>query len=349
MFDVENKKEIEKFGSLLSESKRIVLIGPINPDGDCIGSIAGMMYFFKAAGMTVQVVIPNSYPDFLNFLVDKESIKSIINAKYHPVCAEKSIKVADLIICMDLNALSRIDDIGKAVEVTKSKKVLIDHHPQPNGDFDIVFSDPALSSASELTYWIIKELSRYFNISVPDKSKVSLYTGMMTDTNNFANSVVSSTFKMASELLEAGVDKEFIQRNVFSGFSEARMRLMGYMLYENMKIIPELHASVMIITKEIKDKFKFSEGDSEGFVNLGLNIKEVSVAALFTESEDFVRVSLRSKGNFSVNALSRAYFNGGGHERAAGGRVKISINDIGDYFEQSLKKFIEENNISMDN
>src|SRR5574344_812241 len=168
MFDVENKKEIEKFGSLLSESKRIVLIGHINPDGDCIGSIAGMMYFLKAAGMTVKVVIPNSYPDFLNFLVDKESIKSIINAKYHPVCAEKSIKVADLIICMDFNALSRIDDIGKAVEVTKSKKVLIDHHPQPNGDFDIVFSDPALSSASELTYWIIRSEEHTSELQSPD-------------------------------------------------------------------------------------------------------------------------------------------------------------------------------------
>lgn len=343
---MENKIEIEEFSSLLAESKRIVLIGHINPDGDCIGSIIGLMCFLKEAGLAVEVVIPNNYPDFLSFLVNSEKI---IVAKYDPAGAEKSIEAADLIICMDFNALSRIDNLGKLVELSNSKRVLIDHHPQPKGIFDMIFSDPSLSSASELTYWMIKELSGYFNLPIPERSRVALYTGMMTDTNNFANSVVASTFKMASELLEAGVDKEFIQRNVFSGFSEARMRLMGYMLYENMKIIPELHASVMIITKEIKDKFKFSEGDSEGFVNLGLNIKEVSVAALFTESEDFVRVSLRSKGNFSVNALSRAYFNGGGHERAAGGRVKISINDIGDYFEQSLKKFIEENNISMDN
>lgn len=343
---MDNRKEIEELAILLSESKSIVLIGHTNPDGDCIGAITGMIYFLRNAGYDVMAVVPTGYPDFLSFLVEEGSI---LVAKTDFDRSSELIARADLIICVDFNSLSRIDDLGKVVEKSKAKKVLVDHHPQPEGNFNIMFSEVSLSSASEFVYWIIKGLSGYLNTAIPQRSRVSLYTGMMTDTNNFSNSVVASTFKMASELLEAGVDKEFVQQQVFGGFSEGRMRMMGYMLYDNMRIIPHLHASVMVITKEIKERFGFSDGDSEGFVNLGLNIKDVYVSALFTEteSEDYVRVSLRSKGDFSVNALSKAYFNGGGHERAAGGRLKIDIGDVSDYFEESMEKYMKDNALSL--
>ena len=136
------------------------------------------------------------------------------------------------------------------------------------------------------------------------KSALPLYTGMMTDTNNFSNSVLPSTFRMAGELMEAGVDKEWVQKMVFGGYSESRMRLMGHMLVENMKIIPQYNASVMVLTRAMKERFNFTDGDSEGFVNLALNIKDVKVSGFFTEGEEFIRVSLRSKDDFSVNRLA---------------------------------------------
>ena len=167
---------------------------------------------------------------------------------------------------------------------------------------------------------------------------------MMTDTNNFANSVLPSTFMMASELMELGVDKEWVQKMVFGGYSQSRMRLMGHMLYENMKIFPEYGAALMILTKETKEKFNFADGDSEGFVNLALNIKSVRVSGFFTEGDEFVRVSLRSKDDFSVNRLARGYFNGGGHERAAGGRLFIPVSQVEEYFIKSLAEFVEKEN-----
>ena len=141
--------------------------------------------------------------------------------------------------------------------------------------------------------------------------------------------------------MEAGVDKEWVQKMVFGGYSESRMRLMGHMLSTNMKILPQFNAAIMILTKEMKEKFNFEDGDSEGFVNLALNIRSVRISALFTESDDFIRVSLRSKDDFSVNRLSRAHFNGGGHERAAGGRLFIPVEEVEEYFSKSLEEFME--------
>jgi phosphoesterase RecJ-like protein len=170
----------------------------------------------------------------------------------------------------------------------------------------------------------------------PDVAR-SLYVGMMTDTNNFSNSVNSGTFVMASKLMEAGIDKDMLQHLVFGGFSESRMRLLGHMLLNKMVIISKFGAGYITLSLQEQNQYNFSEGDSEGFVNLPLNIKGVNISALFTEKEDHIRVSLRSTNDFSVNRLSRMYFNGGGHERAAGGKLYIPFSEVSEYFEKALE------------
>lgn len=329
-------RNIEKLKVLIAGAERIILVGHVNPDGDSIGSLMGMNGYLEEMGKVVMAVVPNNYPYFLQFLDPGRKIK-IFNQAGREVI--DFIHRADLIICMDFNALRRIDELGEVISGSSAVKVLIDHHPQPEPVFDLMYSDTASSSTCELVYWIIKEM--HSGIKLSQESADALYTGMVTDTNNFANSVRALTFKMAGELLEAGVDKEKIQRKVFGGFNEERMRLMGYMLYDNMKLYSRYNAGIMVLTNEMKQRFGFEEGDSEGFVNLPLSIKSVRVSALFTQEPDCVKVSLRSKDSFSVNRFAREYFNGGGHEKAAGGKVYIPISEVEAYFIRAIGEFME--------
>ena len=331
-------EKVRKFISLLSDSKKITIVSHVNPDGDAIGSTTGFKYFLESNAIHASVVVPNKYPQFLGFLDDKGEV---VVFKDNEAAATELIESSDLIICMDFNSLKRIEELGTVIENCSARRVLIDHHLQPETCFDIIFSDPQASSTCEVAYYLIRDMVKENPAFEPLnlKSGISLYTGLMTDTNNFANSVRPQTFNMACELLECGVDKEDVQFKVFSGFREERMRMMGYMLYENMKIFPEHKAGFMLITKELKEKFNFQDGDSEGFVNLALNISGVEVSGLFTESDGFVKVSLRSKGDFSVNKLSRAFFNGGGHARAAGGKIFIPTEDVLEYFLRSLDEY----------
>lgn len=334
-------KKIENIHSLaekICKAEDIILVGHVNPDGDSIGSLMGMKGFLETLGKKATAVVPNGYPDFLAFL---DPDQEVLLYNKTPEMTEAAVKEAQLIICMDFNSLKRIDSLGTVIAEAPCEKVLIDHHPGPDPIFNLVYSYPELSSTCELVFWIIEELSGIFGKAMPLASAIALYTGMMTDTNNFANSVLPSTFMMAGKLMEAGVDKEWVQKMVFGGYSQERMRLMGYMLSQNMKIIPQYDAAVMVLTKDIKEKFNFADGDSEGFVNLALNIKSVKVSAFFTEGDEFIRVSLRSKDDFSVNRLSRGYFNGGGHERAAGGRLFMPVGEVEEYFVKSLGEFIE--------
>ena len=335
---VYNIDNLVAFAQILHKSERIVLVGHVNPDGDSIGSLMGMKWYLEGLGKKAVPVVPNPYPEFLGFL---DMQKEVLPYSEQPEAVKEVVADSDLIVCLDFNSLKRIDALGDVIAAAGCTKVLVDHHPQPDTIFDLIYSYPQLSSTCELAYWVLQGLVPLCGGEIPYNSAVSLYTGMMTDTNNFSNSVLPSTFRMASDLMEMGVDKEWVQKMVFGGFSEERMRLMGHMRYENMKIIPQYNASVMVLTKEMKEKFSFTDGDSEGFVNLPLNIRSVKVSGFFTEGDEFVRVSLRSKDDFSVNRLARGYFNGGGHERAAGGRLFIPINEVPDYFVKSLGEFIE--------
>lgn len=327
----------EQILSYITSSANIVLVGHLNPDGDAIGSMTGMKHFLESNGKSVDIVVPNRYPEFLAFL---DPQRKIIAYDQQPEQAKRVVEEADLIFCMDLNSLKRIDQLGELIGGSELPKILVDHHPQPD-HFDVMISDVEASSTCEVAFYLIDDLLALDSklVPLPLEGCNALYTGMMTDTNNFANSVRSRTFEMACRLMERGVDKEALQIAVYNGYSEQRMRLMGYMLDENLQISYEDGAAVMVLTKEIKERFAFQDGDSEGFVNLALNIKGVEVSALFTESDGYLRVSLRSKGGVSVNRMSRLFFNGGGHERAAGGRLQTPADSVREYFFESLRKY----------
>ena len=328
------------FYTMASEAgeRKTVIVGHHNPDGDCIGCLTGMEAWLESAfGKKGVMIVPDSFPDYLKFMYSTDSIMVYSRQKDRRRIVE-AIAGADLIICMDFSALSRTEGMGELISKSGAKKVLIDHHPSPEPFADLVFSETEVSSASELTWWILNALGP--DSDIPFKAKESLYTGMMTDTNNFCNTVYPSTFLMASQIAEAGVDREKIQMEIMNSFSEDRMRLMGEMLLNRMKMYPDLKAAVMILDKKAKEQFNYRDGDSEGFVNLPLKIKEVEISALFTETDGFIKVSLRSKGAVSVNRLCRRYFNGGGHERASGGRLYMPVEEVEGFFEKCLREFL---------
>ncbi|PKO96446.1 MAG: DHH family phosphoesterase [Bacteroidetes bacterium HGW-Bacteroidetes-7] len=341
-------KEAKQFFDRVQNSSRILLISHSNPDGDAIGSVTGLRNYLRFKGINSEIAVPNSYPEYLSFLDENKEIKIFCN---NPKESIEFADKADLIIALDFNQLSRVDELEKHVLDSNAFKVLIDHHPMPEVEsFNLVISNPEVSSTAELIFWILmtleaencgKVIHNCKGVLSADVAR-SLYVGMMTDTNNFSNSVNSATFLMASILMESGVDKDMLQHLVFGGFSELRMRLLGHMLLNKMVIVGSYGAGYICLSAEEQMKYNFSEGDSEGFVNLPLNIKGINISALFTEREDHIRVSLRSTNDFSVNRLSRLHFNGGGHERAAGGKLYIPFVEVADYFEQSLAVSFDE-------
>ena len=334
--------KIKQLAELIGKASKTTVVTHMKPDGDAMGSSLAMYRFLKEFHHTpTRIVLNDRYPANLAFMVGQEELDDILIFSEDPDSATSWIEDSDLIICLDFNAFHRTDNLEEPLKESNGTKVLIDHHLSPDlQHFKLTFSTPEISSASELLFHILKAMPQCSGkaSNLPMKSAEALMTGMTTDTNNFNNSVYPSTFSMASELIGMGVDRDKILFNLFNQFGENRLRLLGTMLKDLLKITDD-GVAYMVLNKETLEKYHVDEGDTEGFVNMPLSIRNVKMSLLLKEDGERVRVSIRSKKGVSANRCARLHFNGGGHENAAGGRLYISkeisdISEAGKYVEQ---------------
>lgn len=323
--------------SILSAPKNILITTHYNPDGDAIGSSLALYHYLKKRGHNVNVLIPNDVPEFLGWM---PGLEDAVIYFHHSKQGTKLIKEAELIFCLDYNAISRVNLFKDKLLSAEAKKVLIDHHPFPEDQFDLSFSIIEVSSTSELIFDFISALGDKslidYNIGV------NIYVGMMTDTGSFSYACnYPETHFIVSELIKIGVDTELVHRLVYDTYAEHRMRLLGYCLSEKMVVLDEFSTAYIWLTKEDLKKYNHQPGDTEGFVNYALSIKNISFAALFTEKDGSIRISLRSKADFPVNEIARKYFKGGGHMNAAGGDSFQSMEATISDFEDILKDYKE--------
>jgi len=328
---------IKEVQQKLNAAKNIVITTHHNPDGDAIGSVLAL-WFYLNKKYHADVVISNDFPEFYKWMPGADNIKIATKSKQE--CSELTDK-ADLIFCLDFNAPDRAGNLVKDLEKSKADKILIDHHLFPSDFFKIKYSQPATSSTAELIYEFIvalgdEELIDY-NIAV------AIYVGIITDTGSFSYSCNNpGTYAITSKLFEKGIDGADIQRQVYCNFSESRVRLLGYCLSEKLTILEKYSTAYIVITKDEMKRFHFKTGDNEGIVNYGLTIKGVKLAALFTERNSFVKLSLRSVGNFDVDKFARKHFSGAGHKNASGADIYKTLNESTDEFLSLLPLYEEE-------
>lgn len=319
----------------INKATRIVIIPHHNPDGDAIGSALGVFNLLKGFGKIPQVISPNDFPEFLDWLPGREDV---IVAYRKKELAQSLIQQADLLIMTDFNCPTRIKGIEEWVLESKAKKILIDHHPEPKEFTDLTFSDISVSSTAELLYefFLGAGLERFIDHDV----SACLFTGIMTDTGSFSyNSSNPRTYEVVGALLKQGIDKDKIHSMVFNNFSARRMQLLGYCLHEKFVVLPEYNTGYISITLEELKQFDFQPGDTEGFVNYPLSVKGIIFSAIFIEKKDQVKASFRSKGNFAANQFSAKHFNGGGHRNAAGGECDLDMESCLKHFTELLPQY----------
>lgn len=323
-----SKKDIGRLCSLSDNAEKIAITAHLHPDGDAIGSTYALLKFLQGLGKDACIVLPDRYPESLSFIVGREDGSLIISAKDDKDSAERLIAGADLVFCLDFNNFteSRCGLLSEPLKaLPASHRILIDHHLSPDTSlYALAFSETGVSSTCELLFWILMSMPQTDGkpSALPEAALSALLAGMTTDTNNFGNSVFPTTLRMASLILETGTDRDSILYHLYNEYGENRLRLLGRLLYKDMKITGD-GVAYIIIGKDTLKEFDIQEGDTEGFVNKPLEIKKVRMSCLIKEDDGFMRVSLRSKRGISANACAREFFHGGGHELAAGGRLYI--------------------------
>ena len=328
--------KIDHFTKWFERADSIVIVSHVSPDGDALGSSLGLANFFQTQDKTVNVIMPNAFPDFLRWMPGSKDI--LLYDKYTEY-ANELIANADVICCLDFNALKRIDDMADAVRSSNARKVMIDHHLHPEDFCKITISHPEISSTSELAFRLICRMGYFEDITY--EGAQCIYTGMMTDTGGFTyNSNSSEIYFIISELLSKGIDKDDIYRRVFNTYSESRLRLMGHIL-TTMKVYSEYHTALISLTNNEQSNFSYIKGDSEGFVNIPLSIKDVCFSCFLREDTEkkMIKVSLRSVGTFPCNQLAAEFFGGDGHLNASGGEFYGTMDEALVVFEKAIEKY----------
>lgn len=324
-------KNLSAFKQFMSQPRRVVIVTHHKPDADALGSSLGLFGYLKNCGHAVQVITPSDYPIFLHWMPGNDSV--LIDDEKNRQAIARCFESVEIIFCLDFSSLNRINNLGDTVRKSTAKKVLIDHHLEPEHFADFEQWDARAASTAGLVYELIIELG--------DRNKIDaaiadcLYAGLMTDTGGFRhNNTRREEFMIASDLVSLGANPTKVSKLIYDTNTLDRLRLMGFVLSEKLIVLPEFNTAYMTLSQQELKRFGSQTGDTEGFVNYGLSIKGIRLSVMIYQRNDEIKLSFRSLGNFSVNELARKHFEGGGHKNAAGGQSKLSL-------EATTQKFLD--------
>jgi phosphoesterase RecJ-like protein len=328
-------KFISELKKLLANPKRCVIVTHRQPDGDAMGSSLAWQRVLKALKHDVVFISPTEITQNLDWLPDYNTALSFENEKLKPT-AKESIQNADVIFCLDFNALSRLENLGEIIAATSAIKVMIDHHIQPENFAQLVFSNTQYAATCEMIHDVIEQLGELENI---DRDTANLlYAGLCTDTGFFQfNNTTPNVMRVAGSLIAKGAEPAFISEMVNNIFSEKRLRFFGYCLDRKLQFAKNGKVAYMLLSsKEIK-RFWLQNGDSEGLVNYPFKIKGVEMSVYFSEEGEKIKISFRSRGTtLDMSTFARTNFEGGGHFNASGGKSFLSLEETEQKFLKAL-------------
>ena len=338
--DIMNEDQLVQMNQLISNANNILITCHKSPDGDAIGATLAWAEYLTSIGKEPTMIVPDQFPDFLTWLPNSQKI---VRYDKHREKCDMLFKIADLIFCLDYNTPSRVDEMEQSLVNSPANRVLIDHHLKPEVPAVLTISQPEACSTCELIFRIVWQMGA-FELQTKHFA-VPVYCGMMTDTGGFLyNSTRCEIYFIISQLLTKHIDKDRIYRNVYHNYSEDRIRLMGYVLYEKLVYIPEYNAAFYTLTKDELRRFHFIKGDAEGLVNIPQQIKGLKLSISLREDTDkpnIIWVSLRSVDDFPCNLMAEQFFNGGGHLNASGGRINGTMQDAIETVRKAIDAFAD--------
>ncbi|MFT2007244.1 DHH family phosphoesterase [Pontibacter sp. 13R65] len=331
--------DINALKELLKEPKEVMITTHHKPDADALGSSLGLAGYLKKKGHRVTVITPSDYPNFLAWMHGNEDV--LVYSDKNDALVRRIISESQVIFCLDFSALSRINEMGEYIRQAEGKKVLVDHHLEPENFADLDYSNSAAAATAELVYDLIKAMGDADMIDT--QIGECLYAGIMTDTGSFRHPSTSKNVHLIiADLLHIGVNTSNIHRLIYDSSSELRLRFLGYALKDKLVVLREYNTAYFAITAEELKAYDSKTGDTEGLVNFALSIEGIVFAAIIIDRSQAIKMSFRSVGNFSVNEFARQHFSGGGHRNAAGGISYESLDATVAKFESLLPLYKNE-------
>ena len=315
--------DVQRFQKIISEHNSFVLTTHVNPDGDGLGSELAMKHFLQKLGKKVSIINHSATPRRYDFL---DRTNSELNCFDEKRDTEK-ISTVDCIMVLDTNQGNRLRSMEQAVKQSSAKKVIVDHHLEPEMFADEYFIDDSYSSTGEIVFNLLDAM-RNSEHDFDKQIATELYIAIMTDTGSFRfPRTDEETHLIIAKLLSYGVDPTEAYANVYERWSKGTMLLLGKAL-NGMKFAHNNKFAYIVCTKKMFEETQTDVEETENFTTYPMSIEGVLGAVLINELDNGVKISFRSKGDIPFNELAKE-FGGGGHKNAAGARVHdVKLDDV---------------------
>ncbi len=305
---------LSEMGNTLIQKKSVLITTHVKPDGDAIGSTIGLATFLRSHGVATYIVLPSPCPDNLRFL-DHEKELEVFDIERH----QKLLESVDCFVLLDANDPKRTEHIAPYLQNFPRQVFVIDHHLDPKPFASAYLVDTLACSTCHLIADMIESIGYTMSFTTAQ----ALYTGILTDTGNFRfDRTTPAVHRLVARLLECGVQPLDVYQSLFQQETLASMKLMGYAL-SHLELYHAGRLCIIPIRAQAFEQTQSTELDTEGLSACLLDIKGVALGVLITEimtpEQTWVKLSFRSRGNISAQALA-LHFGGGGHFNAAGGR-----------------------------
>lgn len=334
------EENVRRLRHLLADASKIAVICHVGPDGDAVGSSLALANVLDRLGKDVRCIIPDPTS---GLLMQLPGAKELVDAAKHPDFARTLLRDADLIFCLDFNEPKRVDRMADALLAATAPKVMIDHHENPSDFATITISHPDMAATC---YVLFRVLCRLELLPYIDATAATLLlAGILTDTGGLSyNSSDPELFEVVAELLRHGADKNRLYKLLFNTVSENAMRLNAYAVDRKMEVDTDMGVALITLSRAELNRYHYSKGDTEALVNKPLAIPGVLYSCFMREEERYIKISMRSQGDFPVNEICAEHFGGGGHINAAGGEFHGTLEEAADAFRalmaENKKKYI---------
>lgn len=330
------KKKYNLFKKNLENSKKILISTHQLSDGDGLGSEIALYHYLRKSKKECFVCNPDPLPHRYQFL-DPE--KKVLLDRLERGTPE----LFDLWIILDTNDPRRLGWLWDQYSHCSKAIFFLDHHVPLDSsaisqvffpDHAVLVSDLALSSIGELLYFLFKELAW---AELNQDIAMGLYVSVMTDTNSFRYATTTPfAHQIASDMIKRGLNPEKIYQSIYSSKELSHLHLLGEVL-QKAQLSQNGKIAWLQMDLRLRESYRASSDDTLFFLNLLLLIQNVEIICFFREEKDelnqWVRVSIRSRGNVSIQGVA-AQLGGGGHEYAAGAAIRLPI-------DQAIKNVIE--------
>ncbi len=320
---------------LIRRHRTFVLTTHVNPDGDALGSqlaLARLIPEISGPDAAVRIVNRDPVPELLSFL-DADGVIEVFDKARHA----EPIRDADVVFGVDNSDTGRLGEVHAAIESSTGVKACLDHHPDPDPFWDLLFVDESACCTGQ----IVHGLYRARGIEPGPEIAMALYVALFSDTGRFRFANTSDVaFEMAAELVRSGANPAEAYSRLEERLSEDHLSFLGHVLAG-----AELKAGgrVMILraTQPLLQRHKMAGVDLGELINLALRSETARVTALFREiGPSQTKVSLRSKGRLDVNRLAREH-GGGGHRNASGILLDVPLQEAIERLSPDLESLVD--------